>query len=88
MENKEKFDKEEHKRKEVKVSIEQVDLCLNTIKDQLKQAHNECQKNEHWWYLATKENNTIRDTLGAQIKELTISLGHAKAGADQERRLK
>lgn len=35
--NKEKFNKEEHKRKKVKVCIEKVDLCLDTIKDQLKQ---------------------------------------------------
>lgn len=45
------------------MSIEKVDLCFDTIKDQLKQPQNECQKNEHWWCLATKENKTIRDTL-------------------------
>ncbi|XP_050890672.1 uncharacterized protein LOC127096093 [Lathyrus oleraceus] len=83
-ENKEKVDKEEHKRKKVKVGIDKVDLCLDTIKDQFKQARNECQKNEHWWYLATKENKTIRDALGAQIKEHTISLRHAKVVAERE----
>lgn len=87
-ENKEKFNKEKHKRKKVKVGIEQANLCLDTIKDQLKKVHNECQNIEHWWYLATKDNKRIRDTLGAQIKELTISLRHSKAGADRERRLK
>lgn len=50
----------------------------------MKQAQNECQKNEHRWHLFTKENKAIRDTLGSQIKELTISLCHAKAGADRE----
>ncbi|KAI5402314.1 hypothetical protein KIW84_050069 [Lathyrus oleraceus] len=55
---------------------------------QLRQAQKECQDNERWWHLATKENKTIRDTLGAQIKELTNFVRHAKAEVDQERRLK
>ncbi|KAI5436411.1 hypothetical protein KIW84_022771 [Lathyrus oleraceus] len=33
----EKVDKEKHKRKKVKVGIEQADLCLEIIKEQLKQ---------------------------------------------------
>ncbi|KAI5388637.1 hypothetical protein KIW84_074350 [Lathyrus oleraceus] len=65
----EKFNKEEHKRKKIKVGLEQADHCLDTLK-------------------ATKENKTIRDTLGAQIKELTNYVRHAKAEVDQERRLK
>ncbi|KAI5393885.1 hypothetical protein KIW84_060837 [Lathyrus oleraceus] len=80
----EKFNKEEHKRKKIKVGLEQADHCLDTLKGQLRRAQKECQDNEHWWHLATKENKTIRDTLGAQIKELTISVRHAKAEADQE----
>lgn len=70
------------------MGIEQVNHCLDTIKDQLKKDRNECQKNEHWWYLSTKDNKIIRDTLGAQIKELTISLCHSKVGAERECRLK
>ncbi|XP_050895933.1 uncharacterized protein LOC127102629 [Lathyrus oleraceus] len=81
----EKFNKEEHKRKKIKVGLEQVDHCLDTLKGQLRQARKECQDNERWWHLATKENKTIRDTLGAQIKELTNYVCHAKAEADQER---
>ncbi|KAI5402269.1 hypothetical protein KIW84_050040 [Lathyrus oleraceus] len=84
----EKFNKEEHKRKKIKVGLEQADHCLDTLKGQLRQAQKECQDNERWWHLATKENKTIRDTLGAQIKELTNSVRHAKAEVDQERRLK
>ncbi|KAI5424663.1 hypothetical protein KIW84_030740 [Lathyrus oleraceus] len=84
----EKFNKEEHKRKKIKVGLEQADHCLDTLKGQLRQAQKECQDNERWWHLATKENKTIRDTLGAQIKELTNSVHHAKAEVDQERRLK
>ncbi|KAI5419035.1 hypothetical protein KIW84_043299 [Lathyrus oleraceus] len=84
----EKFNKEEHKRKKIKVGLEQADHCLNTLKGQLRQAQKECQDNERWWHLATKENKTIRDTLGAQIKELTNFVRQAKAGVDQERRLK
>lgn len=76
--NKERVDKEEYKRKKVEVGINQADHYLDTIKDQLKQAQIECQKNEHWWYLATQEKKTIRDTLRAQIKELTISLCNSK----------
>jgi hypothetical protein len=84
----EKFNKEEHKRKKIKVGLEQADHCLDTLKGQLRQARKECQDNERWWHLATKENKTIRDTLGAQIKELTNFVRHAKAEVDQERRLK
>ncbi|KAI5403843.1 hypothetical protein KIW84_051118 [Lathyrus oleraceus] len=84
----EKFNKEEHKRKKIKVGLEQADHCLDTLKGQLRQARKECQDNERWWHLATKENKTIRDTLGAQIKELTNYVRHAKAEVDQERRLK
>ncbi|KAI5384513.1 hypothetical protein KIW84_071495 [Lathyrus oleraceus] len=84
----EKFNKEEHKRKKIKVGLEQADHCLDTLKGQLRQAQKECQDNERWWHLATKENKTIRDTLGAQIKELTNSVRHAKFEVDQERRLK
>ncbi|KAI5384360.1 hypothetical protein KIW84_071392 [Lathyrus oleraceus] len=84
----EKFNKEEHKRKKIKVGLEQDDHYLDTLKGQLRQAQKECQDNERWWHLATKENKTIRDTLGAQIKELTNSVRHAKAEVDQERRLK
>ncbi|KAI5381499.1 hypothetical protein KIW84_UN0680 [Lathyrus oleraceus] len=65
----EKFNKEEHKIKKIKVGLEQADHCLDTLK-------------------ATKENKTIRDTLGAQIKELTNSIRQAKAEVDQELRLK
>lgn len=54
----------------------------------MRKAQKECQENEHWLHLATKENKTIRDTLGAQIKELTIYVRHAKAEADQEHKLK
>ncbi|XP_050889332.1 uncharacterized protein LOC127094554 [Lathyrus oleraceus] len=61
----EKFNKEEHKRKKTKVGLEQADHCLDTLKGQLRRAHKECQDNERWWHLATKENKTIRDTLGA-----------------------
>ncbi|KAI5387078.1 hypothetical protein KIW84_073291 [Lathyrus oleraceus] len=84
----EKFNKEEHKRKKIKVGLEQADHCLDTLKGQLRQTQKECQDNERWWHLATKENKTIRDTLGAQIKELTNSVRQAKAEVDQERRLK
>ncbi|XP_050890084.1 uncharacterized protein LOC127095441 [Lathyrus oleraceus] len=84
----EKFNKEEHKRNKIKVGLEQADHCLDTLKGQLRQAQKECQDNERWWHLATKENKTIRTTLGAQIKELTNSVCHAKAEVDQERRLK
>lgn len=42
----EKVNKEEHKRKKVKVGIEQDDLSLETIKGQLKQVEKECQKNK------------------------------------------
>ncbi|KAI5433216.1 hypothetical protein KIW84_020481 [Lathyrus oleraceus] len=84
----EKFNKEEHKRKKIKVGLEQADHCLDTLKGQLRQAQKECQDNERWWHLATKENKTIRDTLGAQIKELANFVRHAKAEVDQERRLK
>ncbi|KAI5396864.1 hypothetical protein KIW84_062915 [Lathyrus oleraceus] len=84
----EKFNKEEHKRKKIKMGLEQADHCLDTLKGQLRQTQKECQDNEHWWHLATKENKTIRDTLGAQIKELTNSVRQAKAEVDQERRLK
>ncbi|KAI5399784.1 hypothetical protein KIW84_064929 [Lathyrus oleraceus] len=78
----EKFNKEEHKRKKIKVGLEQADHCLDTLKGQLRQAQKECQDNERWWHLATKENKTIRDTLGAQIKELTNSVRHAKGEVD------
>ncbi|XP_050915600.1 uncharacterized protein LOC127130674 [Lathyrus oleraceus] len=84
----EKFNKEEHKIKKIKVELEQADHCLDTLKGQLQHAQKECQDNERWWHLATKENKTIRDTLGAQIKELTNSVHQAKAEVDQERRLK
>ncbi|KAI5445919.1 hypothetical protein KIW84_013954 [Lathyrus oleraceus] len=84
----EKFNKEEHKIKRIKMGLEQADHCLDTLKGQLRQAQKECQDNERWWHLATKENKTIRDALGAQIKELTNYVRHVKAEVDQERRLK
>ncbi|XP_050909129.1 uncharacterized protein LOC127122897 [Lathyrus oleraceus] len=51
----EKVDKEEHKRKKVKVGMEQADHCLETIKEQLRQVKKECQKNKRWWLRATEE---------------------------------
>ncbi|KAI5403467.1 hypothetical protein KIW84_050875 [Lathyrus oleraceus] len=38
----EKFNKEEHKRKKIKVGLEQADHCLDTLKGQLRQAQKEC----------------------------------------------
>ncbi|XP_050915055.1 uncharacterized protein LOC127130012 [Lathyrus oleraceus] len=39
--NVEKFNKEEHKRKKIKVGLEQADLCLDTLKGQLRKAQKE-----------------------------------------------
>lgn len=41
-ENVEKFNKEEHKRKKIKVGLEQANLCLDTLKGQLRQTRKEC----------------------------------------------
>ena len=57
--NKERVDKEEHKRKKVKVGMEQVDLCLENIKDQLKQFEKEFQKNKRGRYEQQKRREKL-----------------------------
>ncbi|XP_050915319.1 uncharacterized protein LOC127130335 [Lathyrus oleraceus] len=84
----EKVYKEEHKRKKVKVGIEQADLCLETIKEQLKQVEKECQKNKRWWLRAIEEKKEVREALEAKIHDLAISLHNAETQAEHERRLK
>ncbi|XP_050916487.1 uncharacterized protein LOC127131616 [Lathyrus oleraceus] len=74
----EKVDKEEHKRKKVKVGMEQADLYLETIKAQLKQVKKECPKNKRWWLRATEEKREVRETLEAKIHDLTISPHNAE----------
>lgn len=84
----EKVDKEEHKRKKVKVGMEQADHCLETIKEQLRQVEKECQKNKRWWLRATEEKKEVREILEAKIHDLTISLHNTETQAEHERRLK
>ncbi|KAI5441083.1 hypothetical protein KIW84_010516 [Lathyrus oleraceus] len=84
----EKVNKEEHKRKKVKVGMEQADHCLETIKEQLRQVEKECQKNRRWWLRATEEKKEVREILEAKIQDLTISLHNAETQAEHERRLK
>ncbi|KAI5428515.1 hypothetical protein KIW84_033483 [Lathyrus oleraceus] len=84
----EKVDKEERKRKKVKVGMEQADHCLETIKEQLRQVEKECQKNKRWWLRATEEKKEVREILEAKIHDLTISLHNAETQAEHERRLK
>ncbi|XP_050889669.1 uncharacterized protein LOC127094956 [Lathyrus oleraceus] len=86
--NVEKVDKEEYKRKRVKHGLDQADSCLNTVKSQLKKAERDCREKEKWWKLTTKQKKEIRETLEAEISNLSVSLCEAKEREERERRSK
>ncbi|XP_050886864.1 uncharacterized protein LOC127092099 [Lathyrus oleraceus] len=86
--NVERTDKEEYKRKRVKQGLDQADSCLNTVKSQLKEAVRDCREKEKWWKLATKQKKEIRETLEAEIANLSVSLFESKEREERERRSK
>lgn len=86
--NEERVDKEEHKIKKVKVGMEQVDLYLETIKEQLKQVEIECQKNKWWWLRVKEEKKEVREALEDKIHDLTVSIHNSEAQVEQEHQLK
>lgn len=59
----EKAENEEGKRKRVEECLYQANHCLDSLKDQLKQAKKNCQEKEHWWNIATKEKREMREAL-------------------------
>ncbi|KAI5419895.1 hypothetical protein KIW84_043882 [Lathyrus oleraceus] len=79
---------EQYLKEKVLECLDQADNGLGSLHDQLAKAKRDGQKWKHWWDLATKQKNEVREELEAQIQELKEQLRSSEAEVVREKRLK